>query len=1321
MSFALRGAPAFTKPGNGFGKRKPVPVAAPAPAPVTKENPVALRVTKKPMYTREFKTIGYIMRVNSDIGVDRYESDLEDWHIVKKMVKGKFIDGIGPEHPDADKEFEQERLEFKENPGDSLATPVDQTRRQRVERELRLCYLRMFFGKWDGKDKTPEALAAADTEWRAAQQRAFDRLRGIFSANSTSLEGKNVQKFFGAVQTAATKMVDLAPLPGLPARVLEYEAMRVLPSYDMRGRSAIDGSVLRGDKNQLNEKMLKDPYAKNSYAMLLKDDYSAQYVGEAPAEFGLELAKRLWVQAEKTGIIDFICDPKQFAIEEAHIKDREQEVAEAAARKAASKAKKTKETTRASAAAAEGISAQNEIRADDDAELESLADDAEDALKEAKTAKAGAKSAEERARVAQARKEEAARKRREKESAQKELEESAAALGITPEVLRNRRRAQASAATRKLKEANDAGFDTVEKFDEFKKKKASDAKSLKEVSDTLDRAIKKLIEDEEKKDRAAIRERMEASRAATAAYRAKQKALQRQQNEWDGEDRLAWLHRQGLLNRMAELRYMQEHMFEWMQEVEKSWFAQDSLDQRSHEVRRDYFEREFLPSAEAAKRDVPPEPRSLASFYDPYYKIRRENGGRIPLGQSMEDEPLNTIPHWFEPLKLSVLATSEAWKAATTSTPPMIQTADGGTNAGLQAVGAIHTLLESVRTQYKPMEVVTGPGSVGPVAVPFDWNSRGYNERVAKDGDLKDTAVHGEYTAVFEANKFRDEDRKLDYSGIAYLDDLPYEYYQVDKFEEADDDESNYYAHIPAKAVLRYLDAKADDPKNDGKKLGVTNRERIIQELQGEAGAKREKQPDTPMLTQKEQFRLAYERAQEELDNSGIYERVTEELVLDTSGEIEVVDSKGVKRKTRARKGAMLAKRFVLDDDGNYMYDEDGRRIEELADDPFYEEEDGVDLETEEADLPGFLDQDMYLDEAHEIPPELAKNTSIFANGEVEYRMGPFARGGSRMGYFVMQKRRISRPDGTGFYTVGEWLAVQEAQRLGISVEEALRQAKEERSGRATRKKKRSIRQDITTERAKEVVRDSGLGIAKRKVLAWLRRPSSTDPTMSNYQVIFAQFNATNSIDPEKMGPTTIEAIIEMEARQHMVAEGDGSVDSDDDSAYNSEGELDDDDRRGEAAVKEVPDEYMEDEEEPGLLPGNAFDMLLQSGPGSAQPEPKPGGAGPSGASPAPLPAGPIPPPPAPPAPPPPPPMFDPNADTSPMDEDDEEVDANDMFKLSVAGSSLPSGSVKPRRVANVLKPVVVTRTSAVDATSQRFARLAMTANPGWNTHWSKK
>lgn len=1249
MSFALRSAPIGAAPKSKGGYRKP--------------------------------SIAYRRRVafiTAGPPEGRFESaKFQDWHLVKLKKKRK---ELGPEFQppghDPEQEIHQERIEYRKQPqstgpdipaGFVVPVPIDAARRRAVELELRLCWLRFRFGKWDGKPRVTDEslpgyeteaayaakLAVADATWKQVQDATAARMTAYqAAAPPTDPTRKDIDRIFKSLTDGGT--ASLVGMPGEGPKVLEWEAHNVLPGYDYRATDSVKGSTLQGTSSQLKATKQRKPSA------FFTAEYNAGIYTD-PANFGYDLACMAWTEAQTTGIIDCVCDYEQTEKDKGVIKRREDGKAEQAANKAAGKARKKAASTGQAAAAAAGEAAHTEIRTGAEEAVRENEYAASEAGSSAKKHKKAAMTAEQQEELARKREEEKEAEAERQRSIQVALEAEAAAQGITVDKLRHNKRAAASAATRKLNEAQAAGFTTAEEFAKWKADKAlADAAQKKierEVGLEMNKLIRQIEKDAALAEKERIRLELEAHRERQAAYQDQLTEMYRLQGAWDEDDLNSYAHRQGLLNRMAELRYMHENMAKWTRECNEAWEAANARDTRKYQERVEWFKANVEAAAEGAQELVPPEPRSLKVFYDPYRTVRAENGGKIPVSKRLEAEPLDTKPHWFDALNVAAEAGKLAWDSAKAGACQADMATVGG-----RAVNGLCDVLLLQKQAWKPADIDVGTFQTRPAAVEFDWDSRGYVERVERGGDLQDTTQHGTIPTL-RASTYRDAAGALDYKSVTYIDELPEEYYQIDRVEE---DEDDFYDHIPVDDVRKYLATKMVN-KDTGAKLKKTNSDRIREDIVADNIEEIRTDPSKKKLTESQINAQVLLQAKEELFDTGDYPRDAEEAVygdeLEDAGE-EGDSGDGV----RARQGAMLALRPKRTESGNIRY-ENGKPVWELADDPFIVVDDDEDMDGEEAEALEFLDRPAMIDGGHPIPNELL---FLFPADRIERRDFD-----GEVVNLVTQPTPIRKSE-TEYYTNEEWLAYQQSVSDGVPYEQALANARARRTGTRVAGSKRKVIE--LSDAGKALAVESGAYIKKSKVQRYLRllTGNAAQPSQSNNDRITAELTATGQIGPAT-GTGMAQDLIETQARKEMAGqEGYESDESVADSAANSEGLLGEDDRFGEAGVKDVEIEEADIVlEEQGAADVDGMDDFLNG----------PDDAGPSAPVPAPVPG-------------------------APATEDDEMPQA-----------PAEAAAMQPWNLANFgAKPAF---SHTVDAASQRFSRLAMGMSGGKNgkgaraSHWS--
>ena len=1246
MSFALQGAYGMPSVGaTGNSARTPVAL-----------KPPRVRGDARP-------SIAYRRRVSALIGgtaSGRYHSSkFQDWHLVKKQVPRKFVPGMMSPDADPDQLIEQERIEYIENAGDPLPVPIDAPRKKASELQMRLAYLRYHFGKWDGVTTDADVLATADSEWRQVQRNATTRLQSLVTDRSpTDKERVAAEKFLKVV--GETTVAELIPAAGETIKVLEYEAHAVLPGYHYRTTDVVKGSLLQGDKSQLNIK-LRPPNA------VLTAEYNAQF-GAAGWEFGYEMAVRAYKAAEQCAIIDVVLgDTTQTELDRSFIQSREDGKAEQAAARARSKSKKAAEGARAAAAAAAGDAAHDDLRADTEGVVRDGEEAAAEAGAAAKKARKEALTAEQKAenlRKKEEQKELEAQQEREKQAA---LEAEASQLGLTVDALRNKKRAEAGAATRKLRAAEAAGFATAEEYEENKKQLKEQQQLERDLKVEIDRLIRKVEKEAEKAEKERLKAELEANRKLQQAYQERLTEMYRLQGAWDEEDLNAYAHRQGLLNRMAELRFMFENLAQWTRECNDAWAEADADDERVYGDRVDWFNANVAQAAEGARETVPPVPRSLKMFYDPYTTMRMENGGKIPAAQRLEAEPLSAKPHWFDSMSTAVQASAIAWESAKTGAPPRSdQTTSGG-----RALSAIYEAISDTKAMWRPSKIDVGSFEPRVADVAFDWDSRGYSERLRKDGELRDAGQHGTVPTI-EASKYRDSSGKLDFKTITYIDELPEEYYNLDRIEEEEDDD---YGHIPMDDVKKYLSSKMINPQTQAK-MKRTNADRIRESIIADNQQELKSNPMAKKLSEKQILAAILLIAKEELFDTGNYPRDAEEA---TYGDFDDEGASGAK--PRARKGSMLAMRQMTDAaTGNLLWESNGRPKWELSDDPFIVPDDDEDLEQDESEALQFLDRPAMVDAGHPIPEELLH---LFPSDLIQKRV----LGGEEV-YLVKQPTPIKKPDGTTLYTNEEWLAFQESlSDPDVSFEQAMDNARARRGGKdAGEKRKRLVK---LSDMGKALATESGAYIKKAKVLRYLRMLTNADaanPSQTNKDRILAQLRATGQITDSTGGGLT-QDLIEVQARKEMAGQEGYESDESEDSAANSEGELGADDRYGEAEVNDDEDDIFLAEEDAADFEGME-DFL---GPGSGPtPSPTPGAPAPSKPR-----------------------------RKSVIDDDDDDDDDDEVLPQAGAEPQVPGMADVPMPWGDPPPPTAKAVSNAVDDASKRFSRLAMgnTMGKGRNGH----
>lgn len=1058
----------------------------------------------------------------------------------------KFIPGYEGMEPD--QEVEIEKVEYTESPGFSLDQPVPMARRLAVEKKLRLCWLRYRFGKWDGKprkiDETVEEyeakLVAADAEWERVQNSVAGRWFKIVQEQPpTDNERRAVEDALGKInkQAVVEGVPTLAQEAGGIPRILEWEAHAILPGYNYRKTaSVIDGSVLQGTSSQLKGPPQRKPSA------LLKKEYDEQFFpGEALPGDGYTLALAAWQAAQKTGIIDVVCNTKQTQDDITDIETVRKNKAEQLALRNNAKGKKAFESARAAAASVAGDVAHDEIRAIGEKTVRDGESAAEEFGNKAKKAKKDALTAEQKA----------------DQKAEKAAKEKAERL--------------------------------EQQTKNFIKRSI--------LGPMITRIEREAAKEEAKNEKDRINLELEAYRGRQLEYQNQKNEMYRLQGAWDESDLNAYAHRQGMLNRMSELRVMWENLAQWTQECNDAWAKADRMDQDEHEKRVEWFNDNVKKAADGASELVPPVPRSLYTFYDPYVQTRLENNGKVPQAMRLEAEPLNVKPHWFDAMAVSAQVAKFAWTSAQSGVEPSTD----NTTSRSRAVGAMYGAIMDTKKQWKPAQVDVGTSVKRSIDVSFDWDSRGYSERIAKDGELRDPGQHGTLETL-QAAKYRDTAGNLDFKSVTYINELPEEYYQIDQVEEEEDDE---YGHIPENEVKKYLNAKGVNQETQ-RALKKTNADRLREDIVADNLKEMNENPKRKKLTENQVVTLMIQRAREELYESGKFPRDMEEEEKFEGGTVTGVNGEQI----RARSGTMYAMRQQSDGGGNLRWDENGQPVWELGDDPFIVADDDEDIDGEEAEKKAFLDRTAIVDGGHRVPAELLNLFPPEVSEKFEYRWGPTTDPLNPEGYgnYVTQPMPIPKPDGGGYYTNEEWLALQEAASEKITYEQAIDNARRRRRGVAVPGKRKRII-DLP-DAGKLMATDTGAFIRQSKVTRYLRELSNSDAaktSQTNKERIEAQLRATDNVN-DKMSLKVIKDLIDVQARKEMAGQVGYESDDSKDSAYNSEGELDEDDRFGEASVQSGDDEVqsMDWTDDRGAAGVEGMDEFLMDDSSPSSPEAPP-------------------------------------------------------------------------------------------------------------------
>jgi hypothetical protein len=176
--------------------------------------------------------------------------------------------------------------------------------------------------------------------------------------------------------------------------------------------------------------------------------------------------------------------------------------------------------------------------------------------------------------------------------------------------------------------------------------------------------------------------------------------LERVANEWKAEDRQAFANRQQILERMRQLRSINESLAEWTQNCKREWDQANRDDEARHNARLQWNESNTsLPVS-----CVP----SLKSFNEK---------------PSAGFDSINDAPHWFD----TVCISAEASKLAFDSVKAGECNVNVSTTGGKAVSGLFDMLVDAKKLWTQPVS------SVNNTPVSFNWSSHDYDASKEKE------------------------------------------------------------------------------------------------------------------------------------------------------------------------------------------------------------------------------------------------------------------------------------------------------------------------------------------------------------------------------------------------------------------------------------------------------------------------------------------------------------------------------------------------------------------------------------------------------------
>lgn len=176
-----------------------------------------------------------------------------------------------------------------------------------------------------------------------------------------------------------------------------------------------------------------------------------------------------------------------------------------------------------------------------------------------------------------------------------------------------------------------------------------------------------------------------------------QETLEVVAKEWETHDEEAHAKRVALLQKMSDLRTINECMAEWTQECKHEW---DSLNKEEEEAHRTRLEWNRSTTG-------------IASSYVPTMKTFHTHS-------KVGVNPSNQAPHWFDTVCISSQASKLAWNAVKSG-----QCSANLSTSGGKAVDSLYCMLSDAQKHWKPG--LASSAAASKVESTFDWNSHDFD------------------------------------------------------------------------------------------------------------------------------------------------------------------------------------------------------------------------------------------------------------------------------------------------------------------------------------------------------------------------------------------------------------------------------------------------------------------------------------------------------------------------------------------------------------------------------------------------------------------
>ena len=175
-----------------------------------------------------------------------------------------------------------------------------------------------------------------------------------------------------------------------------------------------------------------------------------------------------------------------------------------------------------------------------------------------------------------------------------------------------------------------------------------------------------------------------------------QETLEVVAKEWETHDEEAHAKRVALLQKMSDLRTINESMAEWTQDCKREWDILNKEEEQAHKARMDWNRSNT----------------GVASSYVPTMKTFHSHS-------KVGVNPSNQAPHWFDTVCISSQASKLAWDAVKSG-----QCSTDLSTSGGKAVDSLYCMLSDAQKHWKP---TTAASKTSKIESTFDWNSHDYD------------------------------------------------------------------------------------------------------------------------------------------------------------------------------------------------------------------------------------------------------------------------------------------------------------------------------------------------------------------------------------------------------------------------------------------------------------------------------------------------------------------------------------------------------------------------------------------------------------------